>query len=131
MIEREDKHSGSNQDPIDDKGLHDHVMMWLDTKAELLKVILIERIAVFSGSMALIAFLVFFGVVTIAFVAVTLALLIAQWLDSTVWGFAIVALIYLICFVLLAWRGRIMMRELVVDWLVAELMQDKSEKNED
>lgn len=131
MAKDEKTSSQKTANHLNDKTLQEHVMTWLDSKAELFKVILIERVAFFSGSIALVAFLVFFGVVSIAFVAVTLALVLAQWLNSTVWGFAIVAFLYLLCFVFLAWRGRIVMRELVVDWLVAELMKEKSEENED
>lgn len=120
----EQNHQNTQASVADQKTLSEHFGVWLDTRLELFKVQAIERFSRLSGQVVQFAFLLLFGMLSATFIAITLAFFLSDLMDSMAMGFGVVSLLYVVLFIALALRGKMVMRELVVDWLVSEMMNE-------
>lgn len=81
--------------------LIDNLMGYIDTRVDIIKLEIQEKLKAFFVSAVHGALLGFFGLMSLIFVSIFLGLLLNHLLDSSFWGFGIVALFYVVVLVIL------------------------------
>lgn len=81
--------------------LLDNLMGYVDTRIDIIRLEIQEKLKTSFVGLIHVALLAFIGLMALIFVSIFLGLLLNHLLDSTFWGFGIVALFYIIIMVVL------------------------------
>jgi hypothetical protein len=96
---------------------------YLRTKIELLRIRAIENISGIAGSMVFMFLLILFSLISFGFVSLAVGFFIADLLNNVVLGFGMVAIVYLVTALIVAFIARGYIRERIMDWLIKEISE--------
>ena len=105
--------------------LKDHFQSYVADRITLVKLQVAEKISVAVAAVISGVLLIVFGLFLLIFISITLGFLFSHWLDSYAAGFGIVAGIYLLLVLLVAFFGKKLFGNAVTNKLIQNFLKKK------